>query len=163
MKLTGTATPTSLHPVSGTIKGPALDLAWAAGFTDGEGCISAVWQKYQPPRRPSLRVRFSIAQNDRQVLEHLQRIISAPTGAIYAVQRTLEQNRQGYVLAYDGPGALFAIERLRPFLVRKRLEADACMELKIAGRLGVRPGPKGFPPSVVKAREFWFKKLQALK
>jgi hypothetical protein len=51
---------------------PSLpDRAWAAGFFDGEGCVTS--HKAKPNRRP--RVDLQVAQVDRIPLDEFQRIV----------------------------------------------------------------------------------------
>ena len=138
------------------------DLIWAAGFVDGEGCIhlSKTWQ---PERKhPTYRPRFDIAQNNREVLVELRDIIGEPAG-LYANKRLLSHNRQTYTLVYDGNHALRAIAKLRPYLRRKRVEADVLLSYPQRCRMGVHPGPDGYPPEVWVERERIYRKLRKLK
>ena len=144
-----------------------VDLGWAAGFFDADGHLSAPTQKHKPypngrPRKPSIRLVASVSQNNREVLEHFQKVVRAH-GKIYCQTRNIGQNRQCYALMYDGRHALEVIYLLRPNLHRKQYEADAARELAIKGRLGMYPGPKGFPPAVQRARRLLPKKIRRLK
>ena len=144
-----------------------VDLAWAAGFFDADGHIGAPEQRYQPypngkPRKSSFRLVAVITQNNLEVLEHFKKVVGAH-GKIYRQTRNIGQNRQCYALAYDGRHALEVIYLLRPHLHRKHYEADTARELAIMGRLGMHPGPKGFPPDVQRARDRLRKKLSKLK
>ena len=50
----------------------AVALAWAAGFTDGEGCIH-ISKQLQPGRKsPTYRPRLDVSQNNREVLVRLR-------------------------------------------------------------------------------------------
>ncbi len=143
------------------------DVAWAAGFFDADGHIGAPTQKFGPypngrPRAPSMRLIAAITQNNREVLEEFLQIAGA-RGKIYPTKRNIGQNRQCYVLMYDGRHALEVIYLLRPHLRRKQYEADAAKELAIKGRLGMRPGAKGLPLAVKRARLAGQRKLRKLK
>jgi hypothetical protein len=143
------------------------DLGWAAGFFDADGHLSAPAQKHAPypngqPRKPSIRLVASVSQNDREVLEHFQRVVGAH-GKIYRQTRNIGQNRQCYALMYSGRHALEVIYVLRPHLRRKQYQADAAKELAIKGRLGMYPGRRGFPESVKRARRQLPKKISRLK
>ena len=74
-----------------------MALAWAAGFADGEACISIARQTFASGRRPTYRMRFDIAQNNREVLLHFQLSVGVP-GRLYATKRTIVTNRQIYQL-----------------------------------------------------------------
>lgn len=62
------------------------ELAWAAGFFDGEGHVrcSLVQEKQYP------LLRVEVAQRDPQVLERFQRVIGC--GRIYAINRKPPKN-----------------------------------------------------------------------
>lgn len=141
---------------------PTFSIEWAAGFVDGEGCISIVRQTYKGGRRkPTYCVAFSITQNDRAVLEHLQAGLGK--GRIYKVARKLQHKRQVYTLNFTGISALRAIAVLRPHFVRKGPEADAVWAYWCEARGGERPGGKGWPPEVQALREHFYRKLRKLK
>lgn len=139
-----------------------LDMAWAAGLADGEGCISIVKQSFKCGRRPTHRLRFEMVQNNRETLMSFAAAVGV-RARLYPVKRTATQNRQVYLLAFDGMCAHEAISRLAPYLRRKRPEADLAMKYVIEGRVGWHPGPRGFPPELWLLRERYFRKLQRLK
>lgn len=139
----------------------SVDLAWAAGFVDGEGCISVV-EQLKPNRRSTHRVRFQVAQNNLPVIEHLNTILGG-MGRIYSMRRTAEHNRQMYTLLVDGWKAVAVVARLAPYLVRKRQEAEVLLEGLPECWFGIYSGPAGFPDHVHAARRRLEKKLQKLK
>lgn len=139
------------------------DLAWAAGFLDGEACLSCVWQRYTlPNRRPTVRIRLSITQNDLSVLEKLKDILDESC-IIQHTKRQRNHSRQVYVLSLDGIHALKAIIKVFPFLFRKKAEAKVLIESVKDCWFGVRPGKKGYPQHVWDARSSLVEKLQNLK
>jgi hypothetical protein len=140
----------------------ALKLAWAAGFIDGDGCVTAVIQRHQNRITPSVRIRVVIVQNDHYVLQVLKNVLGE-SGALNALKRQPCQNRQPYQLQYDSGHAIAVLKKIRPYLVRKAREADACMELFIEGKLDKMPGPKGFPPEVLRIRYYWVGRIGRLK
>lgn len=167
----GSTNPASCAPIAPKAKPgrcrrakQAFNLAWAAGFVDGEGCIFIYRQRYtaNPKRNLAYRLGFSITQNDLQVLEHFQKGLGI-AGGIYEVKRLLQHNRQIYELNYTGINALRAISMLQPFLVRKRLEAQTAIDYWAQGHCGKHPGPVGWPPSVVAIRERFYQKMKSLK
>lgn len=142
---------------------PPFTLAWAAGFVDGEGCISIVKQRYQDPRRKvSYRLCLSITQNNLEVLEHLRDGLGR-TDCIYKAKRLPQHNRQIYTLNFTGKAALAVIIALHPYLVRKQPEAQTAMDYWRHGECGKHPGPRGWSASVNAFRESCFKKMKALK
>jgi hypothetical protein len=149
------------------IRGEELDLAWAAGFFDGEGCIGASSSSHAPsangsPRKPSIRLFAVVTQNNHEVLERFQEICGIH-GRIRSMKRTPTQNRQCYSLIYDGVHALTVIYLLRPYLLRKQHEADAAKDMAVNGKLGMYPGPRGLPAAVDRARHYGRAKLSRLK
>jgi hypothetical protein len=149
------------------VRADPVKLGWAAGFFDADGHIGAPTQTYGPyangrPRQPSMRLVAVITQNVREVLEHFRDVVGAH-GKIYCLKRNIGQNRQCYNLVFDGRHALEVIYLLRPDLHRKQYEADTARELAIRGKLGMHPGPKGFPADVQRARKALQRKLRRLK
>lgn len=113
-------------------------------------------------RKSTYRLLLSVTQNDRPVLEHFQNGLGVASG-IYLVKRTLQHNKQVYVLQYWGAHAIQAIKLLEPYLVRKNIEAQVALQYWVVGQCGTRFGPKGLPPSVRAERDYYYKKLQSLK
>jgi hypothetical protein len=144
--------------------GAEFSLQWAAGFTDGEGCIFVYKQPYtaDPNRNPTYRLGFSITQNDREVLEHFQQGLGVH-GAIYPVKRVVAHNRQIYELKYTGINAFKVISILQPHLIRKQMEAQTAIAYWVEGRGGEHPGPGGWSASINAVRERHCQKLKWLK
>lgn len=138
------------------------DLAWAAGFVDGEGCITIARQRFKGRNNISHRLKFSIAQNNFKVLKKVELILNESC-FISEIRRTGAMNRDAYVLVYDSGHALRALEKLEPYLQRKQHEARAVREMWIDGKMGKRPGPKGWPEEIYKIREKWARKISRLK
>ena len=139
------------------------ELAWAAGFMDGEGCISIARQTYtDAARRATFRIRVDITQNHLKVLRYFEKAAGVK-GRMYEVKRDASQNRDCYHLAYDGDRAFEVIERLLPYLQRKQHEAKAALEFRAHCQLNRHFGRHGCPESIWKLREGYYRKLQALK
>jgi hypothetical protein len=142
---------------------PPFTLAWAAGFVDGEGCIYICKQPYRDSRRKfAYRLGFCITQTNLEVLEHFRHGMGI-TETLYKVKRRPQHSRQVYTVNCSGKSALAVITTLYPYLVRKQPEAQAAMDYWCHGQCGKRPGPHGWPASVLAIREAYFKKLKALK
>jgi|TARA_R110000787_G_scaffold118995_1_gene229904 hypothetical protein len=138
------------------------DMAWAAGFIDGEGWIGIARQTRKGYDTITHRVKVAITQNNLEVLEHLRNVIGE-SGAITKGVRTEKMNRQSYALVFDSHHALNVIRKVRPFLKRKIYEADAVFAMWEEGLMGKRPGAKGWPPEIYKIREKWAQKISRLK
>jgi|JI8StandDraft_1071087.scaffolds.fasta_scaffold367918_1 hypothetical protein len=139
------------------------NLAWAAGFADGEACVSIVRQRFHKSnRRDTYRMRFDIGQNHLTVLQDFEKAVGL-SGRLYKVKRAKSQNRDSYMLTYDGDSAFKVIDRLRPFLRRKNHEAELAFEFKDQCQISRHFGPKGCPEEVWKLREKFHRKMQSLK
>lgn len=139
-----------------------VKLAYQAGLMDGEGCVHIARQTYQSGRRPCYRLRLSIAQNHLRTLADFQQEVGVE-GRLYQVKRTAVQNRDSFDLKYDGAAAAEVIRRLRPFLRRKRVEAEMALEYLQVCDVSTRYGGKGAPQEVWRRREWYYNKLRALK
>lgn len=148
--------------VSFLVMSQLLKLAWAAGFVDGDGCIGTAKQTFKGRNKVCHRLKFSIVQNNREVLEDVKEILGESC-FIARLKRDSKSNRQGYQLVYDSKHALNAIKKLKPFLRRKQYEAEIAETMWIEGKMGQRPGPKGWPPEIYDIREKWAQKLSRLK
>jgi len=155
------------HEVSKIILLGLRDLAWAAGFVDGEGCISTVMQTYQPDedgkqRPPTMRFKLTVSQNCASTLKHLQKILGEKS-YLNEVTFTQDMNRRAWVLHYDGKHALKAIKKLEPFLHRKKQFVHVAEKLFEEGKLGQRPGRKGWDAETLRARNKWATRLRRLQ
>ncbi len=139
-----------------------LDLAWAEGFTDGEGCIHILKQKYGKNNKVCYRLKFCVGQNNLEVLERFQEILGIHA-KIFTVKRTHATNKQCYTLNYDGKHAFEAVMKLRPYLLRKRYEADAAEKFWYEGKVESRTGRKPVEPELMRIRKKWYRKMQKLK
>lgn len=149
-------------PTQGVPDLRTLLIAWAAGFFDGEGCISIVRQKYSGKRKPSLVLRVHIAQNHLPTLEAFR----AATGVmvpIYESPRAPNHRRQCYQANYSSGVAVRLLTALLPYLRRKRLEAAAALRFWTRGQYGVRRGGRGLDPAIAAIREHYRRLLQRLK
>lgn len=138
------------------------ELGWAAGFVDGEGCITAVRQKYKNPNHRGIRLRMHVGQNDLASLQRLQRILGVKSH-INQVKWNASQTRPIYSLNLDGRHALEALYMLEPFLYRKQHQARTCFELWEHGKMAERPGRRGVSQEVWEIREYYLKRLQRMK
>lgn len=154
-----------LHQISYQLHCVAVELAWAAGLFDGEGCISISKQMQAGRKNPTYRLRLDVCQNNRETLQRFRGILAGQgaIGHFYEVRRTTLTNRQVYILVYDGSNAAAALSALLPYLVRKRPEAEVALEYMQVAQVGCLPGPRGLPASVWKTREAYRRRLQRMK
>lgn len=144
-----------------------LDLAWAGGMVDGEGTITVVRQTYQPGkngrrRNPTCRLKLVVVQNDWSTLDRLKKILG---GVSYLNEVPLKptHNSRIFQLQFDGAHALAAIEKLEPYLYRKKQHAHCAKSFWREGQMGTRPGRKGVAPAILAVREKWIARLRRLK
>lgn len=138
-----------------------INLAWAAGFFDGDGCTSITKQQVEGRKNKTYRLRLTLVQNCPDTLKHFERVLDEHA-FITTPGPKMEYNKQIYSLIYSGRHAVAVLQKLHPHLVRKKMGASAAMRFWQEGRMGTLPGPKGFDADVWKAREYWFKKLKML-
>lgn len=140
----------------------ATEYAYVAGFADGDGCVSAVL--FHTPGRKSAgyRLRLQLGCNDAGALQDCQAILGA-RGSIYQVRRSVTVSRQMWTLNYDGVHALHAVSRIVPYMRIKGPQAIALLAFWFHGRQWVNPGPSGTPAPIRAARQFWYRRIAAMK
>ncbi len=98
------------------------DRAWAAGFWDGEGCVSLTHRAYGYSSNPIPRIVLQIAQVDRRVLDKFQRIMGY--GNVLGPYKPKTKNSSPYyVWRVEGNKNLQPIfELLAPYLSEAKTE-----------------------------------------
>jgi len=139
-----------------------LALAYAAGFIDGEGCIHIARQRRRGYTTLSYRARLTVAQSNREILEHIREVLGEPAQLV-KVRRTEIQNRQPYTLVWDGRHAGAALRKVLPHLRLKLPEARMLLRYLEECDVRVHPGPQGHAPEVWTRREKFYQKLRRLK
>lgn len=141
---------------------PESDLAWAAGFLDGEGCIHIAKQRYRGRRSDTYRLGVYVTQNDRPALQAFCDAvgIQAP---IYPIQRAENHSRQCYTLNFNGRNALRLLKAVMPHLRRKLREAKAALRFWTEGRMGVPSDGRRLDPELAATREHYYQLLKQLK
>jgi hypothetical protein len=143
-------------------KPTATERAYAAGLTDGEGCVSIIKQAVPGRKNPTYRLRLDMMQNDFATLVNYIHCVGVAT-KVRPVKRADGQNRQVWRIGYDGPQAYEVLSRLHRFLVRKKPESRTAMDFVEKGRIGLHPGCGGTPARYWKVREACYRKLKKLK
>lgn len=108
-------------------------LAWAAGFFDGEGCISLIWKRRAQNTHAWWLLQVNLTNTDRQSLERFWRSIGQ-AGRIYAKKRVPNRRQIYYWVATDR-AAERTLRLLRPYVFTKRPVSTLALE---ARRLGQR-------------------------
>lgn len=139
-------------------------LAYVAGFIDGEGCFLIARQTYRhPPRskRPCYRGQVVVSQNDRFVLEYIRNVLNLG-GRIYRGRVTAQNNKAPHRLVYDST-AFDVLRTLMPHLIVKRGQAMVMLAFEVEGQVHKRSGPKGHSKELWKIREKFYNKLRRMK
>lgn len=139
-----------------------LDLAWVAGFVDGEGYIGAHDCTKPSNKTRAISVLIDVTQVRRLPLDKLHAVLGV--GNIHANHRMSARGYSGgptYTWrAYCG-NAVIALQRLFPFLVLKRRQAEIAIELHTTTYQG-RRGRKVVPPEVEARRIALYTELRVL-
>jgi hypothetical protein len=139
-----------------------LLLAWAAGFFDGEGCICAFSTKRSDNQREDFRLHVMVVQNHPETLERFRRAVGVAC-SVHQVKKRPGTNGPIFMICYAGRKAIEVLRRLEPYIYRKAKELRVAECLWTKGRLGLRSGPKGWPPRVWQLRRRLVAELSALK
>lgn len=94
-----------------------VEVAYAAGFIDGEGCIYIAKERYE--------LRFSISQTNPIPLYRIQDLFG---GKIGNYKKRIGTNKPIYELKLTGRRAYNALKILRPYLIVKADESDLAIE-----------------------------------
>lgn len=91
-----------------------VDLAYAAGFFDGEGCITIA-------KNGAVDVR--ITNTGINVLQRLQSTFGGNIG-----NRSQKVNKKQYSYCFYGDNAIEFIKKIKPFLIEKLPQAETILE-----------------------------------
>lgn len=139
-----------------------ISYAWAAGFLDGEGCISLAKVRRNCGNRINYRVRMNISQNCLETLQAFRDYCGESCVLTQPPHRE-SYSRPIYQLVYDGVHAYRLLQKLRPFLIRKGAEADVIFEYYRIAEPTRHFGPKGVPSHIWHIRERCYDALRCLK
>ena len=139
-----------------------IDYAWAAGFLDGEGCVTLARVRRTCGNRINYRARVHVVQNCLETLNTFRDRVGENCVLAQLVHRE-SYNRPIYQLAYDGIHCYHLLKKLRPHLVRKGAEADVIFEFYRKGQPTRHFGPKGVPSEIWHLRERCYDALRCLK
>lgn len=136
--------------------------AWAAGFLDGEGCVSLARVRRNCGNRINYRVRVNLVQNCIETLKTFKDY-GGENCVLTQLTHRDSYTRPIYQLIYDGIHAYRLLRKLRPFLVRKGSEADVIFDYYATGEPTRHFGPRGVPADIWRIRECCYDALRCLK
>ena len=136
-----------------------ISTAWAAGFLDGNGCVSISKHHARGRKNKTYRLWIRVVQTSEETLMHFQELLNTPSMITLTVPKN-QQHKRIYALVYEGRHALSVLKKLRPYLILKADQAESAAQFWQEGRMGISPGPRGFDEDVWKTREYWFQELR---
>ena len=106
-----------------------VDLAYIAGFIDGEGTIG-IYGKYmqRPDWNPQYAERILVVQISQEPLNFIKQFF--PKGSLSAKKVYDPTHKQTYVLKYTHTQAYALAKAILPYLQVKRLQAEALVEYR---------------------------------
>jgi hypothetical protein len=99
-----------------------LDIAWAAGFLEGEGSFSLTSPKKRKTLPPYRTVRVTCRQMIREPLDHLQKLFGGTICLVQQPKNPLAKNKPIWDWSTSGARARGIMERLFPLMTSKRRE-----------------------------------------
>jgi hypothetical protein len=132
-------------------------IAWAAGFFDGEGCITAKSTYTSSRGRKRVLVGSLVVTVVQRVVDPLYIFREMFGGAV-----RLNKNRTGnpvWAIEYYGTDAMNILEALRPYLVVKREQAELALTMKDSFHTGGRQ----LTDDEIKRRQVWHAQMRQLK
>ena len=139
-----------------------IDYAWAAGFLDGEGCVTLARVRRTCGNRTNYRARVTVVQNCLETLKAFRDRVGENCVLVQLVHRE-SYTRPIYQLSYDGIHCHRLLKKLRPYLVRKGAEADVIFEFYRDGEPTRHFGRNGVPAEIWHLRERCYDALRCLK
>ncbi len=94
----------------------SLELAWLAGFMDGEGCIRVHYR----PDSGKWRLKATVVQKDWRPLTRYK--------ALFGGQVYFSQQRQVHSWEVSGPDAVLTLKTLLPYLDEKKIQAEVALK-----------------------------------
>ena len=140
------------------------DLAWLAGFIDGEGSITIAKRKRQKSINYNYDLQLRIINTDKSLLDHCQSIIGK--GEIKAPLVAKATYKQSWSWSLWANSAKEALIKVSPYLVGKQMQAKLGIELQDNINMGkkLRPGGRyqSTPRNEIEIREHLFKEMKQL-
>jgi hypothetical protein len=131
------------------------DLAYTAGFLDGEGCFTVI------NRKNAASIRVTASNTYKPVLEWLKSKFGGCVAPQYKDPKKLPKNhRPNYVWNVDSANAKSLIIQIIPYLRQKREQAELLLELH---KTKQPRGRRKLPQDVSLKREEMFIRLKEMK
>ena len=130
------------------------DLAYLAGFIDGEGCITLGWHwtsKQKSKRYRYMQLRVEIANTDVGVLAWARGLFSLPS-VLYTTKRQPRHWKPAHHLSWTGQNAVSVIQQVYPFLKIKKGQAEIALKFHET-RVARGARRKGVPDDVQTVRD----------
>ncbi len=134
-----------------------LQLAWAAGFFDGEGCVAVCKQAHSQSKRPQYQLQISICQKDNTPLVHFVVLFG---GTLYSYK---SKGVEYWRWCMSNNHAVRCLELIAPFLILKGERARIGIEFQKNLVVWNRDyGRIGYPEHVNAAREEFYQRMKLL-
>lgn len=130
--------------------------AWAAGFLDGDGCISIK----KGGDRGDFHLKVDISQNNERVLRDFENAVGIP-GGLYE-KNSDWATKQMYTLLYASDTARKVLDVVEPYLVRKKVEAALARRFNRECYIGYR-GWRCVPAEIIARRSVYKSWMSRLK
>lgn len=104
-----------------------MNYQYLAGFFDGEGSIFITKTKPAPPKNEYHRLRASISQKNREILDEIKEFIGH--GVVFSSQEKSRKSKM-YILKIEEDQALAFLENLLPYLKLKQLRAKYAIQFR---------------------------------
>lgn len=103
------------------------EIAYLAGFFDGEGCVAIGKQKKSDDRNPTYALRVSISSSNVWIVHKIQ---FAFGGSIYVKLRTKGHNLDCWQWCVSGPKAMEFLKFILPYLHLKKPQAEIAIQFQ---------------------------------
>jgi hypothetical protein len=132
-------------------------IIWAAGFIDGEGCVSISKQKNPDHNWYGYGLGLAVSQKTEAPLKRLHEMFG---GHLFSYQ---SRGATYYRWQHWSHGALAALKELLPYLLVKRDIAEVGIRFQEQMTLWNKQyGRRGYPQEVVVGREAFYLEARAL-
>lgn len=120
------------------------EAAWLAGFIDGEGSIMVICSRRKGPKCPHPFYDGVVAacNTDKRLIS---RCIEIAGGFSVTLKKNAENPKwkNAYHWRVKGSNVVTVLNRIMPFLVSKRRQAELVLRLKATMKVGSKPGRYG--------------------
>lgn len=144
-----------------TIRGKPIELAYIAGFVDGEGCISMVRRKYE--KNPKWNVRYTprvtVTNGNREILEFIQSLFG---GHMSEKKRYSEKHNTAWNLVISSTKSIYMATELLPYLRLKKPQAQLLIDFYETYTPRKRGRGNFVPEEEMEKRKFYFDESRRL-